>query len=174
LARRRRAISPLYRHTCAPPINYRTTDFVEEIKALTGDGVNIVFDGIGGAHVWRSFKALRPRGRVVAYGLTSSLSGGKLAGGLRHRFRGLSRIAGYMALSFFLPGKRRVMVYSIQNFKRWRPDCFREDLSTLFNLLLKRKIEPIIAERIPLTEARRAHELLGKGSVRGKIVLICS
>lgn len=35
------------------------------------------------------------------------------------------------------------------------------------------EIEPIIAERIPLVETQRAHELLGK-SVMGKIVLLCN
>src|SRR5690242_532583 len=59
------------------PIDYEHHDFVDEISRLTGDGVDVVFDGIGGAHIWRSRKALRPRGRVVAYGLTSSLRGGR-------------------------------------------------------------------------------------------------
>jgi NADPH2:quinone reductase len=158
----------------ATPIDYRTVDFVDEINRLTGDGVDIVFDGIGGAHVWRSFKALRLRGRVVAYGLTSSLREGRFAGGARHRFYGVARIAGYMALSFILPGKRRVLLYSIQNLKRWRPAWFREDLAKLFVLLQERKIEPIIADQVPLAEAQRAHRMLGRGSVRGKIVLICN
>jgi NADPH2:quinone reductase len=157
----------------ATPIDYRQVDFVEEIGRLTGDGVDIVFDGIGGSHVWRSFKALRRGGRVIAYGLTSTLRGGNLTGGLRHRFRGLARIAFYMAAAFFLPGKRRVLPYSIQNLKRLRSAWFREDLTTLFDLLRDQKIQPVIAERIPLSDAKRAHELLGQGSVRGKIVLVC-
>jgi NADPH2:quinone reductase len=77
------------------PIDYKHADFVEEIGRLTDAGVDAVFDGVGGAHVWQSFKALRPGGSVVAYGLTSSLRSGRLAGGPRHRFRGLSRIGLY-------------------------------------------------------------------------------
>jgi NADPH2:quinone reductase len=157
----------------AIPIDYRRVDFVEEIRRLTSDGVDIVFDGIGGSHVWRSFKALRPGGRVIAYGLTSTLRAGKLAGGLRHRFRGLARIALYVAASFFLPGKRRVLPYSIQNLKRSRPAWFREDLMILLDFLRDQKIQPIIAEAIPLSDAKRAHELLGQGSVKGKVVLVC-
>jgi NADPH2:quinone reductase len=42
----------------------------------------------------------------------------------------------------------------------------------LFDLLQQRKIEPLIAQRLPLAEARQAHELLGKGGVTGKIVLV--
>ncbi len=51
---------------------------------------------------------------------------------------------------------------------------FRDDLRALLKLLRDGKIKPLIAERIPLTEARRAHELLGQGSVKGKLVLICN
>ena len=57
----------------ATPIEYKNTDFAEEIHRLTGDGVDIVFDGVGEANVWRSFQSLRPRGRVVVYGFTSFL-----------------------------------------------------------------------------------------------------
>ena len=42
----------------------------------------------------------------------------------------------------------------------------------LLNLLKEQKIKPLIAQRFPLVEARRAHELLGKGGVIGKIVLV--
>ena len=65
----------------AIPIDYQHQDFVEEIHRLTSEGVDVVFDGIGGTHMWRSRKALHPGGKVVVYGLTSSLRGGRLASG---------------------------------------------------------------------------------------------
>jgi hypothetical protein len=43
----------------------------------------------------------------------------------------------------------------------------------LFDLLQQKKIKPLIAQRFLLAEARRAHELLGKEGVTGKIVLLC-
>jgi NADPH:quinone reductase len=138
-----------------------------------------VFDGIGGAHIWRSRKALRAGGKVVAYGLTSTLRAGNLPGGWRHRLRGLERlrslgiIGGDIAAAFFLPGRKRVLPYSIQWLKRRKPVWFREDLTTLLRLLSEEKIKPIIAARFPLQEIRRAHELLGAGGVTGKIVLLC-
>ncbi|MGT2507312.1 medium chain dehydrogenase/reductase family protein [Cupriavidus basilensis] len=58
------------------PMDYQQLDFVEETRRMTGDGVDVVFDGIGGTHIWRSRDALRPGGKVVAYGLTASLRGG--------------------------------------------------------------------------------------------------
>jgi NADPH:quinone reductase len=49
---------------------------------------------------------------------------------------------------------------------------FRQDLIALFELLQKQKVKPLIARRFPLAGARHAHELLGKGGVTGKIVLV--
>ena len=62
--------------------------------------------------------------------------------------------------------------YSIQTLKRWKPRLFRQDLITLFDLLQQQRIKPLIAQRVPLSEARQAHELLGKGGVAGKLVLV--
>jgi NADPH:quinone reductase-like Zn-dependent oxidoreductase len=157
------------------PIDYQHQDFVTEIHRLTSDGVDVVFDSIGGTHIWRSRKALRPGGKVVAYGLTSSLRGGRLASGRsgrRHRFRAIAIFGLYIAGGWLLPGRKRVVPYSIQWLKRLRPVWFRQDLIALFDLLQQKKIKPLIAQRFPLAEARHAHELLGKGGVTGKIVLV--
>jgi NADPH:quinone reductase-like Zn-dependent oxidoreductase len=108
----------------------------------------------------------------VAYGLTSSLRGGRLALGRRHRFRGIAIFGLYIAGGWLLPGRKRVVPYSIQWLKRLRPALFRRDLIVLFDLLQQQKIKPLIAQRFPLAEARHAHELLGKGGVTGKIVLV--
>jgi NADPH:quinone reductase len=78
----------------------------------------------------------------------------------------------YIAGGWLLPGRKRVVPYSIQWLKRLRPALFRQDLIALFDLLQQKKIKPLIAERLPLTEARHAHELLGKGGVTGKVVLV--
>ena len=157
------------------PIDYRQLDFVEEIHRLTSEGVDVVFDSIGGTHIWRSRKALRRGGRVVAYGLTGSLRGGRLASGRPggcHRFRAIAIFGVYIVGGWLLPGRRRVVPYSIQTPKRLRPAWFRQDLIALFDLLQQQKINPLIAQRFALAEARQAHELLGKGGVTGKIVLV--
>ena len=99
------------------PIDYQHQDFVKEIHRLTGDGVDVVFDRIGGTHLWHSRKALRPGGRVVGYGLTSSLRGEGLASGRpgrRQRFRGTAIFGLYIAGGWILPGRKRVVPYSIQ------------------------------------------------------------
>jgi NADPH2:quinone reductase len=159
----------------AVPIDYRQLDFVKEIRRLTGEGVDVVFDGIGGPHIWRSRKSLRTGGTVVAYGLTASLRGGRLASGRsgrRHRLRGIAIFGLYIAGGWLLPSRKRVVPYSIQWRKRLRPAQFRRDLMALFDLLQQQKIKPLIAQRFPLVAARQAHQLLGQGGVTGKIVLV--
>lgn len=158
------------------PIDYQHRDFVQEIHRFTSEGVDVVFDGIGGTHIWRSRKALRPGGKVVAYGLTSSLKAGRLASGRsgrRHRFRAIAIFGLYIAGGWLFPGRKRVVPYSIQTLKRLRPALFRQDLITLFDLLQQGKIKPLISRRFPLAEARCAHDFLGKEGVTGKIVLVC-
>jgi NADPH:quinone reductase-like Zn-dependent oxidoreductase len=161
----------------AVPIDYQKQDFVKEIHRLTGEGADVVFDSIGGTHIWRSRKAMRPGGTVVAYGLTGSLRGGRLASGRsggRHRFRAIAIFGVYIVAGWLLPGRKRVVPYSIQTLKRLRPAVFREDLIALFDLLQQHKIKPLIAQRLPLAEARHAQELLGEGGITGKIVLVSS
>jgi hypothetical protein len=80
----------------------------------------------------------------------------------------------YIAGGWLLPGRKRVVPYSIQTLKRLKPAQFRQDLMELLDLLRQHKIKPLIAQRLPLGEARQAHELLAKGGVTGKIVLVCN
>ena len=120
------------------PVDYRHLDFVKEIQRVTSEGVDVVFDGIGGPHMRRSRKALRPGGKVVGYGLRSSLRGEGLASGRpgrRQRFRGTAIFGLYIAGGWLLPGRKRLIPYSIQWLKRLRPALFRQDLIALFDLL---------------------------------------
>src|SRR5262249_25541184 len=103
------------------PIDYQYQDFVKEVRQRTGDGVDVVFDGIGGTHIWRSRKALRPGGTVVAYGLTGTLRGGRLASGRsgrRNRIGPIAIFVVYIAGGWLLPERKRVVPYSIQWLKR--------------------------------------------------------
>jgi len=147
----------------ATSIDYQTEDFVKRVLDSTGDGVDIIFDPIGGTHIWQSYQALRKGGRVISYGAHTVLqdSMSKLV---------LGSIFSW-ALNL-LPDQRAIMNYNVTKPKYSSPQWCRDDLVELFGLLAQGKIKPIIAERIPLVEAVRAHELLAKGSVSGKIVLV--
>jgi NADPH:quinone reductase-like Zn-dependent oxidoreductase len=52
------------------------------------------------------------------------------------------------------------------------PECFREDFGALLELLREGRIHPVVAERMPLSDARRAHELLESSADKGKLVLV--
>jgi len=146
----------------ATPIDYKDEDFVERIYSLTGDGVDAVFDPIGGDNFKRSFKALRPGGKLVAYGFYNAVLG--KSGNIPLDFIRLK-------LWNILPNGRSTRFYSIGTLRRKDPNWFSEDLIKLFDLLAQRKIKPVIAMQLPLAEASRAHELIERGEVPGKIVL---
>src|SRR5262245_49313653 len=59
------------------PIDYTRSDFLKVIRGIPRGGVDIVFDGIGGWNLLRSWRALTRGGRLVAYGLQSFFVGGK-------------------------------------------------------------------------------------------------
>jgi NADPH2:quinone reductase len=152
----------------ATPIDDRADDFVHRIRELTGDGVDVVLDGIGGEVVLRSYRVLAPGGRLVMYGHYSTLVAGR---------RSAKRVAvfhatGALALATNpLPRGRRVLTYQSAKTRDRHPEWYRADLGLLFRLLAEGHLHPIVAARLPLTEARRAHELLARG-VRGKLVLV--
>jgi len=78
-----------------------------------------------------------------------------------------------MLASFFRRENQKISIYSIQRRMWAKPDDFREDLTILLNFLKEEKIKPLIAARLPLGEARKAHELLASGGVKGKLILLC-
>ncbi len=147
----------------ATPIDYRSEDFLERVRDLTGDGVDAAFDAIGGDNFKRSFESLKRGGMLVAYGFYNDAMG--KGGNVPIEFM-------RVALWNILPNGRSTTFYSIGALRKKHPDWFHEDLTELFNLLAQSKIKPVIAERMRLDEAARAHELIEQAAVQGKIVLI--
>jgi NADPH:quinone reductase-like Zn-dependent oxidoreductase len=147
----------------ATPIDYRTEDFVERIRTLTGDGVDVVFDPIGGARqLWRSNRALVKGGRLVWFGVAATKKKGLRVIPLTLLMLGL--------LKLIPNGKQAITTPDIDKDNAW----YRETLTELLDLLAAGKIKPVVAERIPLVEAARAHELLESGRYAGKVVLVTS
>ena len=147
----------------ATPIDYRTEDFVERIRGLTGDGVDAVFDPIGGARqLWRSYRVLRQGGRLVWFGVAATKKEGLRVIPLTVLMRTL--------LALIPDGKQAPLVPDLGKDNAW----YRETLTELLDLLAAGKIKPVVAERIPLAEAARAHELLERGGYAGKVVLVAS
>jgi NADPH:quinone reductase-like Zn-dependent oxidoreductase len=78
----------------------------------------------------------------------------------------------WLGVVSLLPGKS-ARWYNIMTEKKKHPEWFREDLSRLLAMLRENSIRPVVAGRLPLAEAGRAHELLEHASVSGVIVLMC-
>lgn len=150
-------------------IDYRKQDFVQTIEKLSPGGVDFVFDGVGHT-AWRSYKSLTRNGTLVLYGLTSILQHGR-----RTPSGIIKTISGYsLLLKSLIPLGRTVNLYQITAYKKNHPQWFHEDLAALFHLLQEKQISPLIHEILPLKEAAHAHERMGSGRVRGKIILDCS
>jgi NADPH:quinone reductase-like Zn-dependent oxidoreductase len=149
------------------PINYQDEDFVTCIQEYTGDGVDAVFDPMGGVHFWRSYQTLRAGGRLVLYGLSTAFRDGYI-----HIPTMLSSVVVF-GLSRVLPD-RRVNVYVIDQLAKLHLDWVQQDLKRLFHLLAQKQIQPLIAAKIPLVEAAHAHALIESSAVCGKIVLVCN
>jgi NADPH:quinone reductase-like Zn-dependent oxidoreductase len=73
-------------------------------------------------------------------------------------------------LALIPDGKRAPLAPDLGKDNAW----YRETLTELLDSLAAGKLKPVVAERIPLAEAARAHELLERGEYAGKIVLVTS
>jgi NADPH2:quinone reductase len=149
----------------ATPIDYRTEDVVKRIRSLTGDGVDAVFDPVGGAmHIWRSYRALRKGGRLVSFGMAATSKAG---------VRVIPFTLLVVVLLMLMPdGTQASMSPNLAEFAPEHNDWYRETLAELLDSLAAGRIKPVVAERIPLLEAARAHELLERGGYAGKVILV--
>ncbi len=149
----------------ATPIDYHTEDFVERVRQLTGNGVDVVIDPVGGPrHLWRSYRALGKGGRLVWLGLAAIEKQGLRVGLLSMPMTSLFRL---------IPdSKRAPRCPTVDKFAKKNKQWYRETLTELLDSLAAGRIKPVVAERIPLAEAARAHQLLERGGHAGKVVLV--
>jgi len=126
-------------------INYATADWVAEVKRLTGGaGAEVIFDHVGELTWDGSLRCLRSGGRLVTCGATT---GFRVGVDLRHLFyRRLSLLGSTMGS--------------------------KGDLVQVVRLMEQGKLKAVIDRVLPLSEARRAHELLASRAQFGKVVLL--
>ena len=146
----------------AVPIDYRNEDVPERVREIASEGVDAVFDHVGGPGLADSWRMLRRGGTLVTYGSASTLDG------TGHRLKPYLPIFGRVLLWNTLPNGRRATFYYVQ---RW-PKLFKEDLSTVLSLLAEGKIEARVERRLPLEMAAEALGLLASGGASGKVVLV--
>ena len=124
-------------------INYKEADFVEVVQRQThGDGVDVVFDTVGGDVFGRNFEALKVYGRAVCI---------------------VEREAPYPLLGAWFKNATIHTLFMERN---------RERLDQLANLVSEGRLKPVVETTLPLADAARAHEMVEGGHVGGKVVLV--
>ena len=152
----------LIRKCGATPIDADAPDMEAAISAAVGEGVNFVFNSLGGESLSRSLHSLKPGGMLIAFGFQNEdlVHGGSIP-------------LDFVKLKVWdwLPNGHATAFYSIGAMRREHPDWFHEDLATLFAMLAEGRIDPAVAQVVPLADVRRAHERVEAGEVQGKLVM---
>ncbi|MCS7478009.1 medium chain dehydrogenase/reductase family protein [Umezawaea endophytica] len=153
----------------AIPLDYRDPDLYERIRGLAPDGVDAVFDHVGGPDLARSWALLRRGGTLVNYGTASAKDEpGNAIGPVVKLF---ARLYAWD----LLPNGRSATFYNLWAGKRNRA-AFRarmnEDLTRVLQLLADGVLTPQIAARIPLAQAGDALALAESRTVMGKVVIV--
>lgn len=135
-------------------VNYRTQDFVEEVKSFTnGKGVNVILDMVAGPYVGREIKCLADDGRIVII----ANQGGKI-----------SEVDVGQVL------RRRLTITGSTLRPRsvdFKGAIARSLRAHVWPLLESKKIRPVIHEVFELEAAAKAHQLMESSQHIGKIVL---
>ncbi len=135
-------------------INYRSEDFVEVVKSLTGGkGANVVIDMVAGDYVNREIQCLADDGRIVVIALLGGSKG---------------------EVNFGEIMRRRLTITG--STLRPRPVAFKQDIAQklrqrIWPLLESGKIKPVIFKTFPLEQAAEAHALMESSTHVGKIML---
>jgi NADPH2:quinone reductase len=133
-------------------INYKRQDYEEIIKNLTGgEGVDAVFEMLGGDHTAKSLRCLRDFGRVIQYG---TATGKKPKIDLRAMYAKSASVQGLWLT--YLSQKPEIMEPAWHQLSQW---------------IEERKVTPVIGQVFPFNRAREAYKLLQKRKNYGKVVL---
>jgi NADPH2:quinone reductase len=134
-------------------INYKTEDFAEEVKRLTGGrGADVIFDPVGGDVYDRSTKCIAFEGRIVIVGFTSG------------------RIP-QAATNHVLVKNYSVVGLHWGLYSRRAPELMPAATMALMELYAAGKIKPLISARVPLAEAPKALAMVAGGKSTGKVIL---
>jgi len=146
-------------------VESRRLPMVEALCLVAPEGVDVVFDAIGGATSVECLRATRRGGSLIGYGWMGTARGGRISTGLT--LKTLWTVLATAPLS-----GRRGAFYGITALYRRDPKPFREDFASLLALLKAGELLPRIAATLPLLEARRGIEMLEAGGLEGKLVLL--
>lgn len=136
-------------------INYRTADFVQAVRDLTGGrGVDVILDIIGGEYLQRNVECLARHGRLVQIGL----QGGAKA---------------QVNLAIVMQRRLTITGSTLRPRTVAEKGAIARELEThVWPLLSSGKVAPVIDRTFPLEQAAEAHRVLESGEVIGKLVLV--
>jgi NADPH:quinone reductase-like Zn-dependent oxidoreductase len=153
----------------AEPLNYRAPDLPAQVRALAPNGVDAVFDHVGGVGITDSFGLLAPGGALVSYGTAATRD---QEGSSRLP---VLKLLARLVLWNILPNGRRASFFNIwtgaRNAKKFQARL-RDDLTKVFSLLADGTLRAQVAARIPLADAPAAMKLAESGTVAGKVILV--
>jgi NADPH2:quinone reductase len=133
-------------------INYKQRDYEDAIKDLThGEGVDAVFEMLGGEHTAKSIRCLRDFGRVIVYG---SATGQKSELDTRLLYAKGASVHGLWLT--YLSAKRELMNEAWQQLSAWAAQGH---------------LHPVIGHVLPMARAVEAYRLLSEGKNVGKVIL---
>jgi NADPH:quinone reductase len=141
-------------HGYAHVIDYRATDFLPEVRRLTGDrGVDVVYDGVGRDTWERSLRCLRPRGMFVAVGQSSGPIEGFTIG---HLAAGQSLFATRPSIYHYVATRAELEQRAAALFARVADGTLRAE----------------VRQRFALDDVAGAHRALESRSTAGAAVLV--
>jgi NADPH:quinone reductase-like Zn-dependent oxidoreductase len=158
---------PTVRSYGAWGIDYRREDFVQAVRNHVPEGIDAVFDPIGGENWHRSAQTLKPGGALIAFGFTSALAQEPTNEGFTRLQEDLARLS----RGEWYTESVQASMYSITKWKKDHPDWFRDDLHTVFQWLAEGRLKPVRHATLPLEEAAQAHRLMEHAQTIGKITL---
>ena len=150
------------------PINYRTSDFVDEVRRIRGDeGLDVIYDSIGGSYVRRGLKLLGAGGKIVCFGAASHESGSMQV------LRSLKFLAewGILHPVPLLMSSRSILGVNMLRISDERPLVLERCLRSVVDLALTGEIQPIIGGRFEASQIAEAHNLLESRKSTGKVVV---
>ncbi len=156
-------------HGCDHPIDYRSQDYVEEIRKLTkGRGVDLVLDALGGGDWTKGYDILAPAGLLIAFGLANANTGS----GSRSLFHVLGQLA---RVPRFNPMKlmdhNRGVAGVNMGHLFGEVALLSEEMGEIVELYRRGQIRPHVCKSFPFSRAAEAHAELEQGRNVGKVLL---
>lgn len=148
------------------PINYREKDFEVEVNKIVGkQGVDAIFDAVGGKSVKKDFRLLGAGGRVVLFG-AASMTGSNILGKVQ---LGLG-FGIYHPVEFMMNSKAMLGVNMLR-IADSRPNVLKRCLENVVELVEKGVLDPTVAKVFSVNELADAHQFLEGRSSMGKITV---